>query len=69
MKKCWDLSSSSYVTEPAKTGHVGTKYALLLSESYHFNGIEYFYSVILLQSINCKQAVKFHSHTIMEFYD
>jgi len=33
------------VTGLAKIGHVGTKYTLLLNESYLVIGIEYFYSV------------------------
>ena len=33
------------MTGPAKTGHVGTKYTLLLKESYLVIGKEYFHSV------------------------
>ena len=34
-----------FVTGPAKTRYVGTKYALALNESYLVTGIEYFHSV------------------------
>ena len=38
-------NSVTYVTGPAKTGHVGTKYTLLLNESHLVTGTEYFHSV------------------------
>ena len=37
------------VTGPVKTGHVGTKYTLLLNESYLVTIIEYFHSVFCIK--------------------
>ena len=49
---------TAFVTGTVKTGHVGTKYTLLLNKSYLVIGIEYLHSVILQSQINCKQTVK-----------
>jgi len=39
-----------HVTEPAKAGHVGTKYTLLLNKSYLVTEMEYFHSVACIKN-------------------
>ena len=38
------------MTGPVKTGHMGTKYTLLLNESYFVTGMEYLHSVTCMIS-------------------
>ena len=53
------ITTTLMVTGPVKTRHVGTKYTLLLNESYLGTGIECLHSVVVLQSqLNCKQTLK-----------